>query len=185
MADELELFDPGNQAAQPIHFPCPACGRDCKLTPKFYTKGSAAGVRHGHGVQHSVPACRTYQTMSPMDFMVLATKEVPILNQDVHVSVKVPDAPPLIIADLNRVPAEKRAELEAQGQEAFETDRRAFDAEAAELGRVRDHLVEREQRELELAARHARRRAVVGLVVAACVVAVLAVVIVWSLRQHG
>ena len=169
----------------PIKFPCPSCGRECLLTPKFYEEGSAKGVRHGHGVQHSIPPCRTYQVMTPHDFMKLATTEVPILNQDVHISVKVPDAPPLIIADLGRLPPEQQEKAAAEGQAAYERDAAAFKAEATDLGRVRDYINAQEESERQLAARHARRRALLGLVVAACVVAVLVAVVLWSLRQHG
>lgn len=166
-----------------IQFPCPSCGRECLLTPHFYEQGAAKGVRHGHGVQHSIPPCRVYETMTARDFLVLATAEVPILNQDLHVSVKMPDAAPLIISDLGKLSPEEAAQRAAEGQEAYERDQAAFKADAADLARVRDHLVQEEQRELELAARHARRRAVLGLVVAACVVVVLAVVMVWSLKH--
>jgi len=170
---------------EPIKFPCPSCGRECLLTPLFYEHGAAKGVRHGHGVQHSVPPCRVYQTMKSDDFLKLATTEVPILNEDVHISVKVPDAPPLIIADLGRLPPEQREQAAAEGQAAYERDAAAFKAEAADLGRVRDYINAQEESERQLAARHARRRLLFGLVVFASVLAVLVAVVLWSLRQHG
>jgi hypothetical protein len=168
-----------------IQFPCPSCGRECLLTPKFYEQGAAKGVRHGHTVQHSIPPCRVYETMTPRDFLVLATAEIPILNQDLHVSVKMPDAPPLIISDLGKLSPEEAEQRAAEGQEAYERDRAAFRADAADLGRVRDHLVEQEQRELELEGRRAARRLAWTLVLCMAVLAVLLGVIVWSLKQHG
>lgn len=124
-------------------FPCPGCGRQCELEPKFYTEGAAKGVRHGHGVRHALPVCTTYKLLSTHDFLKLAIAEVPQLQADPHVSVKEPAALPLIVADMGQATA-------AQAERAREqqaTDVAAAAAEARELGLVRDRLRERDPKE--------------------------------------
>lgn len=129
---------------RPVQFECPDCGKRCLLTPLFYTDGGARGVRHGHGVQHEYPLCRTYQTMTTLDFMKLAISEVPVLNKDPHVSVKEPEAPPLIISD-GGASARHAALLEGAQTKTLELEQherevRAFETEARELAAKRDTL---------------------------------------------
>ncbi len=140
MAEPL-IVHPNNPEI--VHFPCPACGRDCMLEPKFHTEGAARGVRHGHGLAHSVPACRTYRTMDHKDFLKLATVEVPILRDDVHVSVKEPAPPPLIISDGGARPVTPTRTVEELNQLEAERHQREVDArkiETVELAHVRDRL---------------------------------------------
>jgi hypothetical protein len=121
-----------------VHFPCPGCGRVCELEPKFGTDGAARGVRLGHGVAHSVPPCSTYKRLTTLDFMKLAKYEVPILQADVHVSVKEPEAPPLIIADMAHATAEQARRAAEQQIE----DLARAHAENLNLQQVRDQLRE-------------------------------------------
>jgi len=138
MAHEIVLH-PNSPAA--VQFECPACGRECLLTPIFGKEGASLGVRLGHGVQHSMPICRTYRTMRRIDFLVLATSEVPIIRDDVHVSVKLPEAPPLIFSDGGKAPAaESAAEEQAR-------DVAVFRGEASDLARLRDWIVQEEAAE--------------------------------------
>jgi hypothetical protein len=179
MAEPLKLHP---NKPEPIHFPCPSCGRDCRLTPVFHTEGAARGVRHGNNVQHSLPVCRTYDTMSAIDFMKLATYEVPVLRDDPHVSVKIPEPPPLIISDGLRAPIvartpEERFQLEA---ERHQRDIAAFRAEGIELGRVRDQL--RSEEPTVPPPRRMRRRLGVAVGLGVLIVVLLLVVVVLRLR---
>lgn len=163
-----------------VHFPCPSCGRDCVLEPKFHTQGAARGVRHGNGVAHSLPACRTYVMMSGVDFMKLATYEVPVLRDDPHVSVKLPEPEPMIFSDGARAAkrartVEEREQLEA---ERHKREVAAFNAEGIELGRIRDKL--RSEEPTIPPPRRARRR--LGLVVGLAVLVLLAAVVLAVLR---
>jgi len=159
----------------PIPFECPGCGRECLLTPLFHDKGAAYGVRHGHGVQHSLPECRTFRVMSGVDFMKLATAEVPILRDDVHVSVKLPPAPPMIFSDGGAAPPDER--------EQHQTDIAATKNEALELARVRDALRLQEQTE-----RRVRRARAIGQGIAVLLVVLLVVLLAllgwWTVRQR-
>jgi hypothetical protein len=146
---ELLIVHPNKP--EPIHFPCPACGRDCVLEPKFHTEGAARGVRHGHGLAHSVPACRTYRTMDHKDFLKLATVEVPILRDDVHVSVKEPAPPPLIISDGAARPITPARTVEELNQLEAERHQREVEArkvETVELSHMRDKLQAEEAAEM-------------------------------------
>lgn len=160
---------------RPVQFECPDCGKRCLCTPLFYADGGARGVRHGHGVQHEYPLCRTYQTMTTLDFMKLAIAEVPVLNKDPHVSVKEPEAPPLIISD-GGASARHAALLDgAQGKtlelEQHERDVRAFETEARELAAKRDVL--RAAREKSQRAAWLRRVGASAAVVGAAAVLTL------------
>lgn len=165
MASEIIVHP---NSPQEKHFECPACGRDCLLTPLFYTQGAAAGVRHGHGVQHSLPVCRTYRTMPIRDFMVLASAEVPIIRDDVHVSVKLPDVAPLIFSDgggIARMGPAVQPDPAKQPRLAVEEQARdvaAFRGDAADLARLRNQIVleeqiERDRAELGRISRNAGR----------------------------
>lgn len=136
-----------------VHFPCPGCGRICELEPKFGTVGIARGTRHGHGVRHSLPTCNTWERLTPQAFMVLAISEVPHLNADPHVSVKQPDAPPLIIADLGAAGVD--AAQAAARQQALDVE--AAHAEAREIAHRRDQL-QADERAMDQALERARRR---------------------------
>jgi len=179
MAEPVKLHP---NKPDPIHFACPSCGRDCLLTPLFHTEGAARGVRHGHALQHSVPACATYRKMAPVDFMKLATFEVPVLRDDPHVSVKLPDPEPLIMSDggrsANRARSvEELAQLEA---ERHQREVAAFKAEGVELGRVRDKLRSEEPTIPPPRPRRARRR--LGLALGIAVLVLLAGVVASVLR---
>jgi hypothetical protein len=164
-----------------VHFPCPSCGRDCILEPKFHTEGAARGVRHGHGVAHSLPACRTYQTMDHTDFLKLAAWEVPVLRDDPHVSVKQPDPEPMIFSDGGRaIRARTPEELGQLEAERHLREVEVTKAEAIELGRVRDKLRSEEPTIPPPRPRRGRRR--LGLVVALSVLLVLTAVVAWALR---
>lgn len=167
-----------------VHFPCPSCGRDCILEPKLHTEGAARGVRHGNGVAHSLPACRTYLTMSGVDFMKLATFEVPVLRDDPHVSVKLPEPEPMIFSDGARTAKPRSVEELAQLEvERHQREVAAFEAEGVELGLVRDRLRSEEQTLPTLPPpRRARRR--IGLALGLGVLVVLAAVVAAVLSLH-
>lgn len=166
-----------------IHFPCPSCGRDCLLTPLFHTKGSAEGVRHGHGVQHIEPVCRTYRTMSRLDFLKLATWEVPSLRDDPHVSVKEPAPAPLIMLD-GGAKAKTQAERDGLELERHRREVAAFEAEARELAHVRDNLRQLDERDIKISKWRTVRQVSAGAAVAVLVLMVLAGVVLAVLRAR-
>lgn len=167
-----------------VDFPCPSCGRVCRLTPLFHDQGAARGVRHGNGVQHSTPPCKTYRIMTPADFLKLATAEVPILRDDVHVSVKMPEPPPLILVDGGANKARTRGELDQLEAQRHARDVEITKIEAVELAHVRDRLVAEERAE-ERAGLDAlgRRRRWGGIVLGGAVLVLLALVVVAVLRR--